>query len=411
MARYWVYVNNEVAGPFPLEQLIRQRSFSRHTQVCIDDASGQPGVWINAAQIPELARVFKTVDERESAPTPLPAPKPAPKREPVRPALRPAPVATSVSPPKSRAVWPWLLGAVLMAGGLGGYRFYQRQSEQERRSGAESAKGLVLNAALPATSRYATIDDYLSDNAIRPGWDVERAGEGVYHLSARWQAPGAGGEAQPSRVCAFSVNLPAQTVHGLNSAGTKLLAEGFPRPAAAERKAPPKPKSPAEAFQPALDARRSAVESGDFPTIWKSFSRRKRAEMAKGGISQEGFVRLQALTYRLESPPEQQVLKTKSESEHERLVLMKQTQAKRDDVFLKQQWVFEDDEWRLDEEEKRIASTPAEPAEPAAKAPAPTSAPPSAPSTAPEPAQSESDNAPRPRPSKEAILSLPGLSH
>ena len=59
MAQYWVYLNNEVTGPFGVEQLIRFRGFSRQTMVCVDDASGKPTHWISVAEIPELAHIFK----------------------------------------------------------------------------------------------------------------------------------------------------------------------------------------------------------------------------------------------------------------------------------------------------------------------------------------------------------------
>ena len=66
MARYWVYLNNEVAGPFGVEQLIRLRNFSRQTMVCVDDASGKPSQWISPAEIPELAHIFKAADEHQA---------------------------------------------------------------------------------------------------------------------------------------------------------------------------------------------------------------------------------------------------------------------------------------------------------------------------------------------------------
>ena len=66
MAQYWVYLNDEVTGPFAVEQLIRLRGFSRQTQVCVDDASGNPTHWISPAEIPELAHIFKAVEEHQA---------------------------------------------------------------------------------------------------------------------------------------------------------------------------------------------------------------------------------------------------------------------------------------------------------------------------------------------------------
>ena len=87
MARYWLYLNDEVAGPFAVEQLIRQRGFSRQTLVCVDDASGKPSHWISPAEIPELAHIFKAADEQHAAPVPAPAPI----KQPLAPGACPSP--------------------------------------------------------------------------------------------------------------------------------------------------------------------------------------------------------------------------------------------------------------------------------------------------------------------------------
>ena len=64
MAHYWVYLNNEVSGPFEIEQLIRVRGFSRQTLVRVDDPSNKSTQWISPAEIPELAHIFKAADDR-----------------------------------------------------------------------------------------------------------------------------------------------------------------------------------------------------------------------------------------------------------------------------------------------------------------------------------------------------------
>ncbi len=104
-----------------------------------------------------------------------------------------------------------------------------------------------------------------------------------------------------------------------------------------------------------MDNRREALENGDFATVWDSFSQRKKAEMAKGGISQDGFLRVQNRTHRVDSAVKQTVLKTKPESDTQQLVLIKQSQPERPDIFVKQLWVFEDESWKLDDEQKKTA--------------------------------------------------------
>ena len=158
---------------------------------------------------------------------------------------------------------------------------------------------------------------------------------------------------------AFEVNSQAQTVRGLNTAAIKLLSEGFPSAAlgADLKPAPVKKKSPSELFDGTLDAYRQAVEGGDFQAVWDSFSSRKKAEMARGGMSRDGFIRLQNLTFKVDSPAKQSILKTKDDSETQKLVLLKQTQSGRPDIFVKQVWIYQDDEWKLDDEQKRSAGT------------------------------------------------------
>ena len=139
--------------------------------------------------------------------------------------------------------------------------------------------------------------------------NFEKVQDSLYNVSLSWYAP-------TLTVFAFEANTQAQTVRGLNTAAEKLLSEGFPAPLAPHTKVVEAPKkSPAEFFSQAMDARREAVENGDFQTVWDTFSSRRKAEMAKGGISHDGFLRLQTLTHKVDSAVKQTVLKTKSESD------------------------------------------------------------------------------------------------
>src|SRR5688572_27595323 len=101
MARYWAFINDEVVGPYTVEQLIRLRQFSRQTQVCVDDSSGKPGAWISPAEIPELAHIFKAVDERIMAQPSGPA-RPATPKPAVRPSRPYTPAVTLRTPDRSR---------------------------------------------------------------------------------------------------------------------------------------------------------------------------------------------------------------------------------------------------------------------------------------------------------------------
>src|SRR4051812_17677974 len=108
MAKYWVFLNDQVIGPFPVEQLIRMRNFSRQTPVCVDDMSGKPGEWITPPEIPELAAIFKAADQYHEIPPPR-ASKPTPKPVPPRPAVprgRVRPTESATPPEKSSSgVW------------------------------------------------------------------------------------------------------------------------------------------------------------------------------------------------------------------------------------------------------------------------------------------------------------------
>jgi hypothetical protein len=393
VARYWVYLNSEVAGPYGVDQLIRLRGFSRQTQVCVDEMDGKPKVWISPAEIPELAHIFKAVDEHQAEPA-----NPAPKSPAKSPAARPAkPFVPAVTLRASKRnipqMWGWiLLATALLGGGAFVWSIYSHRNVQA--SERQAAQALIENIHLPAPSPYSTLPQYFQEKNLRPRWDFERKPEGLYGVTLSWYAP-------TLSVYAFEVNLQAQTVRGLNSAASKLLSEGFPAPPSRRAKAAPAPKkSPAESFSPTLDGARAAVESGDFQTVWNLYSERKKAEMSKAGISQDGFVRLQGLTHKVESPAKQTVLKTKPQSETEMLALIKQTQDGHPDVFIKQFWVYENGAWKLDDEQKKSSTASA--ARPAATEPI------TAPSPVTPPAPSPEPTAPATKP---APATLPGMSN
>jgi hypothetical protein len=385
MARYWVYLNNEVAGPYGVEQLIRLRGFSRQTLVCVDDASGKPTQWISPAEIPELSHIFKAADEHqtlmpESAASKIP-PRPAAARGAQKPA-GPAVVLKASPRIGFAASWPWWLVAVLVAAAsvFTWLRYAQRTALVQEQV---TAKDLVEKAPLPSSSLYATLNQYLHDKALEPRWEFERTPEGLYHVSLSWY------QREGPAVYAFEVNNQAQTVRGINTAAINLLSEGFlPPPSTRPKPAPVKKKSPSDLFAGTLDQYRQAVEGGDFQSVWDTFSPRKKAEMARGGMSRDGFVRLQNLTFKVDAPAKQSILRTKDESETEKLVLLKQSQTGRPDIFVKQVWIYQGDEWKLDDEQKRSASTPssAQPPVPAATPTVVPSSAPAAPSSKPSPA-------------------------
>ncbi len=363
MARYWVYLNDEVAGPYGVDQLIRLRGFSRQTQVCIDEAGEKPKNWISPAEIPELSHIFKAVDEHLAEP---PSPAKVTAKAPVIRFAKPyAPAVMLKTPRRNMAqIWGWIILAAALVGGAAlAWTVYFHRGAQARDE--ESIVALIHNVRLPAPSPYSTLPQYFQEKNVRPRWEFEKIQDALYHVTLSWYAPALA-------VYAFEVNLQAETVRGLNSAAIQLLSEGFPAlPSRKAKAAPEQKKSPVESFSQTIDRSRAAIEGGDFQTVWNLFSQRKKSEMAKGGISQEGFVRLQGLTHRVESAAKQQVLKTKQNSDTDMLVLIKQTQDGRPDVFIKQLWIYENDAWKLDDEQKKAS----EPAVPSPAAPSPTPAP------------------------------------
>src|SRR5258708_7586800 len=116
VARYWVYLNEAVAGPYGIDQLIRLRGFSRQTLVCVDEMDGKPKVWISPAEIPELAHIFKAVDEHQA--DPAPAPKPTAKPTTSRSAKPFVPAVTLKTPKRNLPqIWGWILLATAVLGG------------------------------------------------------------------------------------------------------------------------------------------------------------------------------------------------------------------------------------------------------------------------------------------------------
>lgn len=402
MARYWLYLNGEVLGPFEIEQMIRQRGFSRQTLVRPDDPAAKD--WMSPADLPELAHIFKAVEEHQSAPLPppkLPPKPPSPRPTPKAPAAPAAPVPKV--PTSSRASWVWWLVLPVVAVCLFvGWKTYQRTTARQEQ---DAVKQLVEQVRLPSSSPYGTLGHYLEEKEIAAEWNFQKTPMGLFQVTVSGYPRGAANDPHGLVNYAFEVNREAQSVRAVNSAAQKLLSS-----AQSPAKAPaPKPKqTPEQQLTEALDERRIALEKGDFNAVWDSFSHRKKTEMARAGISRDGFLRVQNLTYRVESPATLQTMKTKKESDHEMLVLIKQTQPNRPDVFLKQLWVLEDGHWMLDDEEKRSATTPAaETSSPAPAVPLPESTAPSTGNAAP-----AADNVPpeAPKP-KVPVTSLPGLSN
>jgi hypothetical protein len=378
MARYWVYLNGGVMGPYGVEELIRLRGFSRQTQVCIEEESGSPQQWTTPAEIPELAHIFRAVDLHEAPTVPEPVAKPPAKAMPPRPMVRPStpslPVRSAAKVKPARREWLVPLGLVIAGVLMAGLWHWRRDARDSER---ETIKALIEQRQLPPSSLYGSLRQYLSDKELTPRWEFERSKEGLFQVSVSWYAPAGTSGAGPLTVYAFEVNLQAQSVRGLNSAAARLLAEGFPAPPAPKAKeTPPPKKSPEKVFAEAVKGYCDALENGDFAAVWGSFSQRKRSEMSKAGISRDGYLRLQSLTFRVESAIKQTVLKVKAESDTERLLLLRQSQARRPDIFVKQLWIFEEGEWKLDDEQKRAVQNAASTSPPSS---------PSAPSTPPKP--------------------------
>lgn len=362
-SRYWLYLHNEVAGPFEVHELIRQRGFSREARVCREDAGHASNDWMSVADIPELMRIFRAAESmHETEPVVVPPSKVMPKPPPVvRPAPASRPPVRSRREPASSA-WVWV-AVFMMAAGAAAYGVYsvQNASKQAR---SRSAKTLVESTPLPDVSTDRTIRAYLDRRRPSARWEIEKTPEGLYHVTVSWFDNHA---AEHSRVYTFEANLDALTVRGLNIAAQRLLSEGFREPggrSALLKKEPPAPVAKAppagQRFKAVLETRRIAIENGDYAAVWSMFSRRKQSEMINAGISESGYIQLQTLRHKLESAAAQEILKTKAESTTERLVLLRETHSQHGEVFLKQRWILEDDEWRLDDEEKRTGNKPAE---------------------------------------------------
>jgi len=259
VARYWVYLNNEVAGPYGIDQMIRLRGFSRQTLVCVDEMDGKPKVWISPAEIPDLAHIFKAADEHQ-ADTTNPTPKPAAKSPAARPSKPFVPAVTLKAPKRNiPQMWGWiLLASALLGAGAFVSSIYARRNTQARER--EAAQALIENIHLPAPGPYSTLPQYFQEKNLRPRWEFERKQEGLLDVTLSWYVPPPSGGTPTLSVYAFEVNLQAQTVRGLNSAASKLLSDGFPAPPARRaqrrrpRRNPPPKRSP--------DARWSARRRG-----------------------------------------------------------------------------------------------------------------------------------------------------
>jgi len=382
VSKYWVYLDDKVSGPYTVDQMIRLRGFSKQTRICEEDGSGNPQKWISPADLPELSHIFKAVHDVMTAPTPpRPAPKPPSKPKPRRTSDYFKEPEVSVTPKKGFSWTPVVLSVVLLGGGAGGYQFWKFQQKSQIQKDAQSAQRLVEDWRLPSNSAYPTFGQYLIQKDIAARWEVEHQPTGLFQVTASWFENT--DKASPtSTVYAFESNLQAKTVRPLNSKAAKLMAEGIggaSKPAAAAPAAPAKPKVPE--FSGALDDWSRAQQSGDFDTVWNSFSSRKVNEMRKGGISRDGFMRVQSLTKKSETGTQIKTEKIKNEGDNGRLVLLRQTQPGRADLFIKQYWTLEDNVWKLDDEEKKTAEA------------TPTSA------------------APTDAPARPPVTSLPGISN
>ncbi len=395
MAKYWVYLNDQVKGPYEVDELIRLSGFSRRTMVSRDDHSGAAGKWTSPAEIPELARIFQKVDELHEA-----APAPAPK--PVKPKRHSPAHLTSVPTPAVEthwlsSAWPWLLILLALAGS--GY-FFWNQSAQKNKYARErqDAQSMIELAPLPSKSQYSHLRQYLQEKQLPSRWEFERTPSELYNVTLSWPSPDKSG---PLPVYAFEANLQASSVRGLNTAAIRLLSEGFPPPASAKPATAPAPaaakpakKNQNDLFPSAINDRRVAFEQGDFSFVWESFSRRRKSEMSHSGINQTSYERMQKLTYRPGANVQQTIIKTRTDSDVDRLVLLRQSQPKHPDIYIKQRWIWEENTWRLDDEEKKAVSAaiPGPPennasaASPSPSAPSSDAAPSSPPATRPIPA-------------------------
>lgn len=371
MARYWIFQNGKVEGPYGIEQLIRIRGFSRQSQVCVEGESGAPQMWITPAEIPELSHIFKAIDERSAEPAP--APRPVAPRKP-SPAPRVYTPAVVVRPESGMSATQkgWIVLAVLLMGALAGGGYYHVHRQQGLRE-RQMVRSLVENLRLPGSSPYSTVLQMINEKGVRPTWEFEQKQEGLYQVTVSWED----GKPVTTRVHSFEVNAPAQSVRALNSAAAKLLSDSTdsPKPISPKenaKKESPKKKS-AGKIEDALDQHLGALREGRFEDLWGQFSRRKKSEMARGGISRDGYMRLQALTRKVEGSTGFTQLKSHKESETEMLVLLKQSQEGRPEVFIKQLWVLEEGDWKLDDEQKKSAGVP-EPAVPSIPTPHPAAA-------------------------------------
>jgi hypothetical protein len=368
MARYWVYLDNGVKGPYELDQLIRLRGFSRQTRVSIEGPTGEAGEWMSPADIPSLAPIFKAADEINTPEPAAAAPRAAPKAN-HSPAPKPA-----ARPRMSKArsgQWAKTLGIVaIIAALLVGIVLLILHQQGAVKQDLETAQKLVFNVSLP-DNQFPTLGRYLEEKHIKPRVETEKVTDGVYHVTLSWF----GEESRRSNVYAFEANVAVLSVRGLNTAASRLLSEGLkkpsaPAPVAAAAPAKKKSPTPSETFDDAVAARSQAIENGDFDTVWDSFSRRKRSEMIQAGMSREGFVRLQGLTHKLESGLSQKILKSITESDKQRLVLIRESHPPHGEFFLKQRWLYEEGGWKLDNEEKRAPdSAPAAPVNTSASEP------------------------------------------
>src|SRR5262249_55507874 len=160
------------------------------------------------ADIPELAHIFKAVDEHMAEPA-APAPKPAKAPR----AAKPFVPAVTLKPKRNFAqLGGWILLVAAFAGA--GALIYSISTHQRLQAGDRAAaRSLIENIRLPAPSPYSTLPQYFQEKKLSPKWEFEKRQEALYNVTISWYAPA-------PNVYAFEVNLQAQTVRGLNSAAS-----------------------------------------------------------------------------------------------------------------------------------------------------------------------------------------------
>ena len=389
MAKYWVYIEGQVQGPYTVDQLIKLRGFSRQTMVCAEGSTpGEKTEWISPAQIPQLANLFRAADqlhEETKEPTPKPIPKPA----------KPLASKTVVTAPP-HTPWPWkkivsgLLGVGLVGGFLGTWQM--RQMHQRLLDEQLSAQALVAHYRLPSSSAYNTLEAYWMSHQLEPRWECTKTPMGLWQVGVSWSQP----HSHVMPVYLFEANLQAQALRGLNSAAQNLMQTGIQTPSSPAAAAAPHPAS----LKTVAENRVKAISQGDYATAWTLFSTRRRTEMQAAGMSESSYSRLEQMKH-LNQPIEQDIQTITEHGAQGALVTVLQHQNGHADVLIGQHWIQEKGAWKLDDERQKSTATDAHrTAGSDGNSPPPKN----------ETAGSSEKNSSQPQTNRSAILALPGLS-